>query len=310
MSMDNENTVAMGRAFRRGFAALSGVPAWKLHASGVVASLLTVQLLFVSFAAVKTVGEIALRQGAVHIDLVPGTLDQRIQELHVALRAIPSVKDVRYVPREQAFVDEKSRDASIGEFLEQYDLLNPFPDTFVVTPGNTRAFDDLRAFVESPDVADGVDPASLVDIAAKEAETIRLFAAVDTIEMGILLLLALGVFGAGLLSFNVLVHVAAARRSAASVEVLAGAVPSVVAAPTIAAGAWITIGCLVVATLLTGIVIVLLGLFPASAAVGSWLASGVLVGWWPIFPLILVIEGISMFALSAVVGRVGSTFRS
>lgn len=306
--MDSDPTAATYRGVQRAWSFLSGTKGWRLGALGVTASLLTVQLLLVALAGVRTMRDLVLEHGAVHVDLVPGTLDQRVQELHLQLQAIPSVRSVTYVPREQVFADEKARDASLSDFLEDYDVANPFPDSFVVVPAYPRAYQDLRAFVEGSEA--GIDAVTLSDIAVREASVEQLLDAAETARVGGNLLLLLSAFTALLLSFNVLVHVASSRRPQAQNEILAGAPVAVAAAPTVAAGALLLLGCLLAATALAAASVAVMATVPASSSVGSWLLRAVLAGWSASLPLVFAAETAAAVLLSWIVGRAGSSFRS
>ena len=286
---------------------MRGSSGWRLGALGVVTSLLTVQLLLVAHAGLGTMREAALEQGAVQLDILPGTLDQRVQELHVQLQSLPSVREVRYVPREQVFADERSRDASLEEFLEQYDMVNPFPDAFVVTPRDARAYAELRTFVEESET--GIDAVALADIAAREAAAGRLLGVAETARLGVMLLMLLTAFGAALLSFNVLVHLALARRPDAAFERLAGATAPVLSAPGAFAGVVVLLGALAASTLLAVAAVAVLSALPSTSDVGSWLARSVLAEW-PTVPVVLAVEAAIMVVLSWAVARAGSVFRS
>ena len=305
--MESSGFVAVRRSVARGWGFLRGSSGWRLNAAGVAASLLTVQLLLVAYAGLGSMRDAVLAHGAVQLDILPGTLDQRVQELNVELQNMPSVREVRYVPREQVFADERSRDASLGEFLERYDMVNPFPDAFVVTPRDARAYADLRAFVETSDT--GIDAVALADIAAREEAAGRLLGVAEAARMGVMLLVLLTAFGAGLLSFNLLVHLVAMRRPDAALERLAGATAPVLSAPGVAAGMIALLGSLLAATVLALAAVALLAALPSTADVGSWLLKSVFAGG-AFAPLALAIEAAAMAALAWAVGRAGSAFRS
>lgn len=306
--MDSAGFVGVRRGFARGWGFLKAAKGWRLGALGVATSFLTVQLLLVTLSGVRTMQDSVLEHGSVHLDVLPGTLDQRVQELYAELQQLPSVRSVTYVPREQVFADERARDESLGKFLEQYDLANPFSDTFVVVPATSAAYADLRAFVEASET--GIDAVALSDIAVREASTGQLLGAADTARMGVNVLMLLSVFSAALLSLNLLVHLASLRRQAAAAEMLLGAPVGVMAAPTVAAGMIVLLGSLLLATLLTIGAVVLLSLFPSSAAIGSWLLRNVLVAWSATLPLTLLLEAAAAAMLAWLVGRAGSSFRS
>ena len=135
--MESSGFVAVRRSVARGWGFLRGSSGWRLGAAGVAASLLTVQLLLVAYAGLGSMRDAVLAHGAVQLDILPGTLDQRVQELNVELQNMPSVREVRYVPREQVFADERSRDASlvISSDLSQTFWSSQFFKRFPMAPG-------------------------------------------------------------------------------------------------------------------------------------------------------------------------------
>ena len=305
--MDHARFIAVGRSIGRGWTFLLGTKGWRLSAVGVIAALLSVQILLITLAGARMTMAAALEKGTIRLDILPSTLDQRTQELYAALSALPSVRDVVYVPNEQVLADERSRDPSLQQFLERYSLDNPFPDVLIVVPRTARAYDDVRVFVQG-EGRNGIDPAALAEIAARESVSRELIGAIQTARTGANILLILDAITALFLALGLLVRLAAARKPAARREALAGATFGILALPGVTAGAVALIGCLIVAGLLAGVVVAGLSLSAPSAAVGSWLAHSA-GEFLPVAPFILGLEALIALLLAWVVGRAGSTVR-
>ncbi len=307
--MDSAGFIAFRRSVARGWGFLVHAGGWKLDAFGVALALLLVQLLLIALSGVRTVALTALERGAVHLDVVDGTSDQKVQELYAALNAMPSVRDVRYVTREQVFVEESARDPSLVDFLARYGMENPFSDALVVTPTDAGSYADLRAFAQLEQYRDVIDTAALSDIGTQQTSTAELLEAVDTARTGVELLVLLAIIVTGVLAFNLLVRLAAARRPHAKAEKLAGATAGILAFPAVTAGVIALLGALAASFMFSAIVIVTLALLPLSAAVAAWVGEAFLIGLLPSVPAVILAEGVALVGLSWVVGRAGSSFR-
>lgn len=300
--MSNAGFVALSRSIGRGIAFLSRAGGWRIGALGLTASLVVVQLLVIAWAGVGTAGDMVLERSAVHLDIEPGASDARVQELYAEAGALPSIKDVAFVPREQVLADERSRDASLDEFLDRYGLENPFSDTLAVVPAHAGAFAELRDFVRD---ADGFDATALQEIAAQEAGAAHVLAAVDMARAGVKLLLVLAAVTAAFLSIDLLTRLAAGHRDAMRDAALAGASQTVVSLPLASAGAVTLVGSLILATILAAALTGALSFFASSAAVSAWLTASVL-GFLLWLPVVLFAEGALLVLAAAIAGRASS----
>lgn len=277
---------------------------------GVTAAFIVVQLLLVALSGVRSVESAVLSRGALRVDVVAGVGDQRVQELYATLRALPSVRAVTYVPREQVLARERARDAALASFLEQYGIDNPFADTFEILPEDRGGYDAVRALVRDDRWTDVIDASSLAGISAQEAAVVELLEAIGIVRMGTVLLIILTAVVAGFLAFNLLVRLAALRRPDAQAELFAGASSGILAMPAIVAGMLGLLGALAVASFLAAFLTVVLALFPQSALVGAFLTQSFFATLLPLVPLALGAEVISLGVLAWIVGRAGVAFRS
>lgn len=307
--MDSTGSVAFRRSLARGWWFLRGAKGWKTAAVSVTASMLLLQLMFVTLAGARVAANDVLGRGAVHLDVEAGTLDQRVQELYAGLRALPTVLDVEYVTGEQLLEEERSRDESLDEFLERYGMENPFPDAFVVTPQNGYLYDELRAFVQSEDERGGIGAAALGEISAREAAMSESLAALGAVTSGVGFLALLAMIVAFLASFDVAARFGVARRATANAEQLGGATLGLAAAPAVAASAIALLCALLCSVILTAVVVFALAASPSSA-VGAWVSRAAWTAIVPHAPAIVAVEAIVLIVLSWIVGRATSALRA
>ncbi len=308
--MDDAGFVAIRRSPGRGWQFLRRDATWRLDMVGVAASLLLLQLLLLTLVGTRVAGGYVLDQGAVHIDVQAGVSEQRVQELYAELRAVPVVRDVTYVPREQVFAEEKERDASLADFMERYGIENPFSDTFVVTLQNQSGYEVLRSIVQAETWQDVIDASSLSDISAQDAGTGELIAIVEAVHSGAILIAILAAAVSLILSLTMLLRIARVRENEVRAEQLAGASPGLTADPTATAGMIALLGALVVATASAYGVIVSFAHFSQSAAMEGFLTKEFLIELMPFLAFCLLIEGVAILAMSLIVARSASAFRS
>lgn len=307
--MDEAGFVAFRRSIARGCAFLARSKGWKLGVAGLAASLLMLQLLLVTFAGARIAASAALERGAVHVEVSPGTPDQRVQELYAALRTLPSASRVTFVTGEKMLEEEGARDASLADFLDRYGMDNPFSDAFVVVPRDMRAYADVRAFVEREKDRGGVDAAAFSEIAAKETSAEESLGALRTVETGVALLLLLSAITSAVLSLGILGRIAETRTAGAKGEKLAGAADGIIAMPATVAGMVALLGSLCISIAAAAILVPLLALWPASSAVAWWLSHAAWTGALPSAPAIVTVEALALAGLAYVVSRGGSKFR-
>lgn len=87
---------------------------------------------------------------------------QQTQHLISELKALPSVKSVRYLTKEQALVSYEQQNAGNTQLLQAInETNNPLPATINIKPADLNQIDQIRSFVEKPKIAAmQSDPAS------------------------------------------------------------------------------------------------------------------------------------------------------
>ena len=132
------------------------------------------------------------------------------------MKQLSYVDGVQYIPKEQAYDAERARDPSLIQFLEEFHLANPFPDTIAVTLRSLADYDRFAAFSRQSQWKTIVDPTFLSQATDQEAqvhEMLRVTQAGQTLVFVFLALIA------GILLF-VLMELTRRRAQARSEEML------------------------------------------------------------------------------------------
>jgi cell division protein FtsX len=155
----------------------------------LLAGVLTLlQLLTATLVGAQAVHGMLLARSALYLEVLPTADDQDIQELYAALRMLPFVRRVEFVPSEKAFERERERTPDLVAFLERYDVNNPFPDSFSVTLASLSDYDSFAAFISQETWADAVDPSFLSSVTGQERDVRQLLGVADAARVVIGLL--------------------------------------------------------------------------------------------------------------------------
>lgn len=117
----------------------------------LTAFMVLTQLFIVCLLGVQSAGRLLTARAGIQLEVLPGATEQQIQSLYGVLKAHPSVRSVVYIPKEKAYERQKARDPELVSFLEEYNLENPFPDSFAVTLTSLDSFDTFVAAVQKPE---------------------------------------------------------------------------------------------------------------------------------------------------------------
>lgn len=308
--MDTQQGNALRRSAIRGWRFLLGDRSWTYESVALAASFMMLQLLLLSLAGAWSLSSAVLGRGAVHVDILPGSSDQRMLDVQVALQDVPGVAAARYVPREQVFLEEQARDASLTEFLERTGIENPFADTFVVTLSGREGYDALRQFVQGGTWDDVIDPVTLADISAQEAAAGQLLGIIETAAAIVAVLVIAAGGSALLLACTLLWNIIRARAGMLTVERLSGAMPAVSIMGLWTTGGIALLGALALGTLIALGVVLALPLFGAFSLVEDLLIGTFLASVVPSAIAILLGEAGVLLVLSWGAARGAMTLRS
>lgn len=250
------------RSLRRGLLA-----AWRggrrsgtfLLLTGVLTLL---QVLMVCVVGAQAVRGMLLSRSALYLEVLPDATDQDIQELYAAMRALPAVDDVEFVPSEKAYEIERQRTPDLVTFLEQYGVENPFPDSFSVTLDSLSDYDSFAAFVGDPQWSAVVDPSFLSSVTDQEETVRQLAGAASAVRALLAVLTAVGCVVLFFLLAEIVARKARRHEGELLLESLLGGRPSDALVPVVT-----ELSVLALAGLLIGTAVAFLLLYVVSLAV-------------------------------------------
>ncbi len=177
-----DSSVGIRRGFKRGLLLLQRERTWGTTLTLLSVVLVLVQLLMVMLLSVYGVNRLLSSQAALRLEAIASAPDQDIQTFFASVHANPDVESVSFVTKEQAYDEQRRRDPELAAFLDQYDLENPFPDTFVVTLKSLDAYDSFRQFIEQDQWQSVINPSFLSNVNTQERQIRDLLSITDAIR--------------------------------------------------------------------------------------------------------------------------------
>lgn len=105
-----------------------------------------------------------------HVEVLDSADDTQVQLLYGELVSLPSVRDVDFLSREQAYALEQERDPGLVQALQQYGIANPFPASFEVQLSSLSAAPAFFSFVRDARWKGVIDASSLSSLGDQEEE--------------------------------------------------------------------------------------------------------------------------------------------
>lgn len=287
--------VSVRRGVRHGWLSLRRERGWKTTLGLLAALLVLLQFSIVTAATVQGIDHLLRSQLDLRLELKNGVPPQRVMEFIDAVKKEPTIAQVLYVTREQAYQSEKNRNPSLIAFLEQFNIQNPFPDTVAVTLKSLDDYDKFSGFVRQQTWADVVDPAFLSSVTDQEKEVMNLL---ELTQSGRKLVAAVMLFLV-LVLLAIIVELvrrrALYRQEEIQVEQLTGASSMWILMPFITETCLLLWSGLAASTLFIGLLLFLLpALIPSLSTLGEFATLRqhmmvIITGWAPIvLPLEIV----------------------
>ncbi len=229
------------------------------------------QILVVSGAGVHGVSRLLESQLDLRLQIAENAADQKVQEMLVALRDAPMVKEVSYVTREQAYEREKARNPELTTFLEEFDIHNPFPDTIAVSLNSLSDFPAFETFVRQSAWETVVDPSFLTQTTGQEREVRQMLRLADAGQALAGAFLALITAVLLFVLIELVRRRAMMRREEILVERLFGAQEASVLVPFATEAAVLLFVALAVSAVLLGLLLLLLPIAVPALAPGGTL---------------------------------------
>jgi cell division protein FtsX len=241
------------RSIRRGWKSLRRERRWGSTLLMLCVSMTLLQMLIAGLLSMRGIESLFTAQSGIHLEVMRGAQDQDIQELYAALKALPYVEQVEYVPKEKAYEREKLRDPALIDSLEKFAVSNPFPDTFSVSLMSLESFDELLAFVEQPQWKGVIDPTFLTTASTQEREVRSYLSVAQSVMRLGYIVLWMGIVALLVIVADIALQRAYERRSELMLETAMGASPMQVLMPLAA-----EIGILLIASLVVGFIVTVL----------------------------------------------------
>lgn len=194
MLLSPETQLLLRRGCTRGWKNLLRERGWGATLLTFFGTALLLQLLVLLLLGAQGAHRLLKAQSDLRLEILPTATKEHVQEFFVMVRHLPYVEGAQFITREQAYEEERKRDAELVSFLEEYALGNPFPDTVRVTLRSLEDYASFARFIRQSEWQQTVDPSFLSVITDQEQQVFALarFARVARS----LVLLFLGLLGA------------------------------------------------------------------------------------------------------------------
>jgi len=203
------------------------------------------QLLLVAAITVRSAESYLRADAALHLEVIEEARDAAIQEFYVALTEFPAVERVEYVTKEQAYERTRLTNPDLVAFLEEFSLLNPFPDTFSVTLNSLDDYDAFAQFLQEERWSGVIDPSFLSNVTDQEQQVRELLGLTRAGKRAAFLLLFVGFAALLFVLTELMARRAAERAQELETASLLGSDPVDILTPFVAEATvltWIAIG--------------------------------------------------------------------
>lgn len=189
--MNQETTILLKRGIHRGMRTLLRERGFAMSVGALLGIAVIVQLLLLGSMSLRGVVTLLKSRTDLLLELQEGVADADIRSLFAEIQSLPSVEEVTYITREQAFETVRRRNPDFVSFLEQYEIENPFHDTIAVTLHDLEDYDAFAAFIRSSQWSAVIDPSFLTKQTEQEAQIRQMLSLVRAGSSLILIVLAL-----------------------------------------------------------------------------------------------------------------------
>jgi cell division protein FtsX len=301
MLIGMSNTDSLRRGLRRSTQQIFRERTWGATLLLLTGIMVLVQIFLVFLLSVNGTGKLLVARSGIQVEVLPTARDQDIQELYAELNAHPAVQEVVYITGEEAYQTQRARDPELISFLEEYNLENPFPDTFSVTLKSLDSYDEFAAEVQSDQWRNVIDPSFLSSGSTKQQQIRTLLEVTGGLRTLSVVFIIVAIIALFFVILEWVSRTAARRNQELLLEHLLGASSLAVVMPFVCEMAILLIGATIIATALCGAFLALLPIFmPAFALEASFrmLQSEMMPLLLYVFPWLLLIELIAIPVLS------------
>lgn len=182
MPISMEMPLFLKRGITRGIVNVVREPGWGTALGSLFGVLFLGQVLLLLVFGVQGGLRLLEEQTDLRLQILDSATDSQIQDLFQNIRALPSVADVVYITREQAYERQKQRDPELVTFLEKFGIENPFPETIGVRLKHLTDFSGFVQFLRQPVFTKVVNPEFLSRTTDQQEQAYRLIEAVRSGE--------------------------------------------------------------------------------------------------------------------------------
>lgn len=176
------SSIAITRASLRGWRLLTRQRGWASMLAAITGVLVLVQMLVVLLLGLQSGIHVLRSRTDLHLEVRRTAAAEDIERFYAALKALPAIRDARYVHRDKALATQKVRDPSLVSLLEQYGLENPFSDAFIVTFTSPSDYGAFSALASDPQWSTVIDPAVLSTAATRQTQLHRILSFLSIVD--------------------------------------------------------------------------------------------------------------------------------
>ncbi|MDB4979007.1 MAG: cell division transport system permease protein [Candidatus Peribacteria bacterium] len=267
--MSSSTFLIFTRGLKRGLVTLRRERGWLTTLLSLTGILVLAQLFVFMAIAGQGLESLIRSRMDVRLEILEGATDVQIREFFSAAKGQPTIHDVQYITKEQAYEAERLRDPQLISFLETLKLTNPFPETFNVTLRSLNDYDAFVAFVQNPQWSKIIDPNFLSKSTDQEKSIRELLKVTQAARLLVLAFLALTAFVLLFILMELVRRRSLLRSEEILIERLFGAHDLSVLLPFATESAALLVAALLVSMgLLIGFLFLLPTVFPVLASEG------------------------------------------
>lgn len=121
-------------------------------------------------------------QAQLSVELSPSAADQDVQAFYAAAQGVRGVVSVQLVSKEQALALERTAHPDLGDFLDRYQIQNPFTDAFQIKLRSVAGFASLQSFLHDERWSGVIDASAMTSLAEQQEALERLAHVIDLLR--------------------------------------------------------------------------------------------------------------------------------
>lgn len=261
--------IELRRGISRGVTTLVREQQWFTALGALFGVFMMVQLLVLVLMGLEGMHTLLRNRTDLRLEILTNAQEPDIQQFYTAISQLPYVEDIVFITKEKAYEQTRKDDPKLIEFLEEFQIKNPFNDTIGVTLTTLDTYDVFAKFIEGPQWNSVINPTFLSEITDQQEHVYALLSITKAGRSLTILILSLTALSLVCITTELVRRRAIARSDEVLVERLAGAQPFSIALPFITeAFALLLLAILISASIAFGLAKLLPITMPALQAQG------------------------------------------